>query len=139
MDMLKAFEALIGTWDTESKHRLIDEAVAGTATYAWLEGGKYVVLRTHFDHPQLPDALSVIGPPENGVGLLQEYFDERGVRRTYNVTIEDGVLRTWRDAPGFDQRTTAVLAEDGFDVEIELAQEAGKWVHDMRTTYRRRR
>ena len=38
-----------------------------------------------------------------------EYFDSRGVRRIYGVSLEDGVLRMWRDAPGFDQRFCATL------------------------------
>ena len=33
-----------------------------------------------------------------------EYFDSRGVRRTYEISLENGVLRIWRDHPGFDQR-----------------------------------
>ena len=36
-----------------------------------------------------------------------EYFDSRGVRRTYGVSLDDGVLRIWRDDPGFDQRFSA--------------------------------
>jgi hypothetical protein len=38
-----------------------------------------------------------------------ECFDSRGVRRTYGVSLEDGVLRIWRDHPGFDQRFSATL------------------------------
>ena len=33
-----------------------------------------------------------------------EHFDSRGVRRTYGVSLEDGVLRFWRDDPEFAQR-----------------------------------
>ena len=76
--LLAPFEALIGTWDTEATHPLFDGVVQGSATYEWLEGGQFVVLRSHNDHPQLPDALVVIGAPEEGDGLV----DDRGVRRT---------------------------------------------------------
>jgi hypothetical protein len=138
-DELAPFDALIGTWDTESKHRLIDAIVTGHVTYEWLPGGHYVVSRSHSDHPQIPDAISIIGAPEEGDGLVMEYFDDRGVRRTYNVSIQDGVLRWWRDAPGFDQRVTAPLGEDEFEAEIELAETPGDWQHDMKTTFRRRR
>jgi hypothetical protein len=44
---LAPFEALIGTWSTEAKHRLIDEVVLGSATFESLEGGHFVVLRSH--------------------------------------------------------------------------------------------
>jgi hypothetical protein len=67
------------------------------------------VLRSHNDHELLPDAISVIGRPESGEGLVLEYFDSRGVRRTYAVSLEDGVLRWWRDQAGFEQRSYAEL------------------------------
>src|SRR5919202_505057 len=89
--LLAPFDALIGTWDTEAKHRLVDEVVPGTVTFEWLEGGHFVVLRSHNDHDLFPDAIGVIGRPESGEGLVLEYFDSRGVRRTYAVSLEDGV------------------------------------------------
>ena len=135
--LLAPFEALIGTWSTEAKHRLFDEVVPGTATYEWLEGGHFVVLRSHNDHELFPDAISVIGRPESGEGLVLEYFDSRGVRRTYGVSLEDGVMRWWRDHPGFDQRSYAKLTPDGFEVVFQLAETPGEWVDDLRTTYRR--
>src|SRR3712207_3504235 len=92
--MLAKFDALIGTWSTESKHRMVDEVVLGTTTFEWLEGGHFLVLRSHTDHELFPDAISVIGRPESGEGLVLEYFDSRGVRRTYDVSLEDGVLRS---------------------------------------------
>ena len=135
---LAPFEALIGTWDTEAKHRLMDEAVTGTTTYEWLEGGHFIVQRSHVDHPAFPDGLAVIGAPEDGDGLVHEHFDSRGVRRTYRTSIEDGVLRMWRDQPGFDQRITATIAHDAFEALVELAEVPGEWKEDMRVTYRRR-
>jgi hypothetical protein len=34
-----------------------------------------------------------------------EHCDSRGVRRTYGVSLDDGVLRYRRDHAGFDQRS----------------------------------
>jgi hypothetical protein len=67
-----------------------------------------------------------------------EYFDSRGVRRTYGTSIEDGVWRIWRDEPGFEQRFSATLAPDEFEGIFELAEAPGEWREDMRVTYRRR-
>ena len=103
---LDAFDALIGNWDTESKHVAVDEVVSGTVTFEWLEGD-FLPQRSHTDDGRFPDAIGVIGAPESGDGLVMEYFDSRGVRRTYGVSTEDGVWRIWRDAPGFDQRFSA--------------------------------
>ena len=134
---LEPFEALIGTWATEATHPLVDAVVPGSVTFEWVEGGHFVVLRSHNEHEWFPDAISIIGPPENGDGLVMEYFDSRGVRRTYGVTIEDGVWRMWRDAPGFDQRFSATLGRASFVGHSELATTPGEWQKDLTMTYRR--
>jgi hypothetical protein len=135
---LEPFDVLIGTWDTEAKHRLFDEVVQGDVTFEWLEGGHYLIMRSHADHELFPDGLCVIGAPEEGDGLLMEYFDSRGVRRTYGISLEDGVLRMWRDAPGFDQRYEATIAPDVFEGVFQLAETPGEWQDDLKLTYRRR-
>jgi hypothetical protein len=135
---LEPFEALIGTWDTEARHRSVDDIVRGSVTFEWLEGGHFVVQRSRNDHDLFPDAISVIGAPESGDGLVIEHFDSRGVRRTYGVSIEDGVLRWWRDAAGFDQRFSATLGHHGFEGMHQVAETPGEWQDDMKVTYRRR-
>ena len=134
---LEPFAALIGTWTTEATHPEFDGAVPGNVTYSWLEGERYVVQRSRNEHELFPDAVCVIGPPEDGDRLAMEYFDSRGVRRTYGIALEDGVLRTWRDAPGFAQRFEATLGPDGFEGLWQLARTPGDWRDDLRVTYRR--
>jgi hypothetical protein len=135
---LEPFEALIGIWDTEATHRMVDVVVPGSITFEWLEGGHFLVQRSHNDHELFPDAICVIGAPEHGNGLVMEYFDSRGVRRTYCVSLEDGVWRIWRDHAGFDQRFSATLAHDSFEGVFQLAETPGDWQDDMKVTYRRR-
>jgi hypothetical protein len=135
---LEPFDALVGTWDTEATHPLIDAVVPGRITFEWLEGGHYLIQRSQNDHELLPDAITVIGAPEEGAGLVMEYFDSRGVRRTYGISLEDGVLRIWRDAPAFDQRYSATLADDTFEGQYQLAESPGDWKDDLNVTYRRR-
>jgi len=136
--VLEPFDALIGTWDTEATHPLVDAVVPGTVTFEWLEGGHFLVQRSHNEHELFPDAISVIGAPETGDGLVMEYFDSRGVRRTYGVSLDDGVLRYWRNDPGFDQRFSARLAHDSFEGLAQLARAPGDWQDDLKTIYRRR-
>ena len=136
--VLEPFDALIGTWATEATHPLVDAVVSGTVTYEWLEGGHILVQRSHNEHELFPDAISVIGAPETGDGLVMEYFDSRGVRRTYGVSLDDGVLRYWRNDPGFDQRFSARLAHDAFEGLAQLARTPGDWQDDLKTIYRRR-
>ena len=135
---LAPFDALIGTWATEATHPLLDGVVPGTVTYEWLAGGRFVIQRSRNEHELLPDAISVIGPPEDGDGLVMEYFDSRGVRRTYDISFDDGVLRIWRDQPGFDQRLETTPADEGFVAVAQLAETPGEWRDDLRVVYRRR-
>src|SRR5213075_723799 len=124
-------------WTTEASHPMVDEVVPGSTTFEWLEGGRFLIQRSRNDHELFPDAISVIGAPEAGDGLVMEYFDSRGVRRTYGVSLEGGVLRTWRDHPGFDQRAYAKLGPDAFEFLHQLAETPGEWRDDLRATYRR--
>jgi hypothetical protein len=135
---LEPFDALIGTWATEATHPLFDGVVPGSVTFEWVEGGHFVVQRLHNDHELFPDAISVIGAPETGDGLVMEYFDSRGVRRTYGVTLAEGELRIWRDHPGFDQRFSAKLGHDTFVGLWQIAETPGDWKDDLEVTYRRR-
>src|SRR4051812_13613952 len=134
---LEGFDALIGTWATEATHPQFDSVVTGRVTFEWLDGGHFLVQRSHNDHELFPDAISVIGAPEDGDGLVMEYFDSRGVRRTYGVSLDDGVLRIWRDDPTFAQRFEATLGGDPFDGLWQLARTPGDWKDDLKVTYHR--
>jgi hypothetical protein len=66
-----------------------------------------------------------------------EYFDSRGVRRTYGISLEGGVLRMWRDDPEFAQRYAATLGDDAFEGLWQLARTPGDWQDDLKVAYRR--
>ena len=136
--MLAPFAALVGTWTTEATHPSMDEIVPGRMTVEWLEGRRFLVQRSVNDHEAFPDAICVIGPPESGDRLVMEYFDSRGVRRTYGISLEEGVLRMWRDHPQFSQRYEATIADEGFEGLWQLATTPGEWKDDLRVVYRRR-
>jgi hypothetical protein len=133
---LEPFEALIGTWATEATHPLFDGVVPGRVTFEWLEGGRFLVQRSQNDHELFPDAICVIGASE--AGLVKEYFDSRGVRRTYGISLVDGVLREWRDDPVFAQRFAATIAPDRFEGVWQVAETPGDWKDDLKVTYTRR-
>ena len=134
---LEPFGALIGVWVTEATHPLFDAVVPGSITFEWLEGGHFLVQRSHNDHELFPDAISVIGAPQSGDGLIMEYFDSRGVRRTYGIALEGGVLRMWRDEPEFAQRYSATIGHASFRGQWQLARTPGDWQDDLSVTHRR--
>ena len=137
--MMEPFDALIGTWTTEATHPEFDGVVPGDITWEWLERRRFLVQRSRNEHEMFPDSISVIGAPEDGDGLVMEYFDSRGVRRTYGISLEDGVLRMWRDHPTFAQRYEATIGAEGFEGLWELARTPGEWKDDLRVVYRRDR
>ena len=95
---------------------MVDEVVTGSVHVRVARGRPLPRAALHNDHEAVPRRDQVIGRPESGEGLVMEYFDSRGVRRTYGVSLEDGVLRWWRDHPGFDQRARATLGPDAFEL-----------------------
>lgn len=123
---LAPFDELIGTWATEATHALFDGIVLGSTTFEWLDGGHFIIERSQNDHELFPDAISVIGAPEAGEGLVIEYFDSRGLRRTYGLLLDRGVLRIWRDDPAFAERFSATLGHDSFEGQWRLAPHAGR-------------
>lgn len=136
--MPSPFDLLVGTWATSATHPSMPGVVVpGRMAFEWLTGDQFLIQRVHNEHPQFPDSVSVIGPPEGGDGLLMEYFDSRGVRRTYNISLADGVLRIWRDDPEFAQRFSAGLDDDGFEGLWQVARAPGDWQDDLAVSYRR--
>ena len=113
---LEPFQALIGEWAIEMTHPMVEDTVVrGRATYEWLEGGRFLIQRAVNEHPDFPDSLCVIG-------LSMQYFDSRGVHRVYAIGFDGRELTLERDAPGFAQRGSAKLSDDGSTL-------AGVWRH----------
>ena len=80
---------LVGRWTTEATHPAMPGTViAGSSHVEWLDGETFLLYGTHYDHPNFPDATSIIGDTD---GLQMHYFDTRGVHRLFEVTVsEDG-------------------------------------------------
>ena len=138
--------ALVGEWETEATHRLLPGTVIhGQATFEWLEGGFFLIWRAHYDHPDIPDNIAILGCDDTGDlrnpsgGCSLHYFDQRGVTRLYHLSAEAGVWRFWRDSPGFSQRFAGTLSPDGWTVNgvAELCSDGSTWDQDLRITYKR--
>jgi hypothetical protein len=85
------------------------------------------------------------GPPWPGAGerpeaFRQHYFDSRGVKRIYEMTLRDGVWTLWRDAPDpFPQRFTGTFSDDGRTISgrWEKLEDGSTWETDFDLTYRK--
>jgi hypothetical protein len=135
---LESLDALMGDWTTEATHPAFPGVVvSGRASFEWLEGEHFVIHRSEADHPDFPNSLSIIGAAEER--LAMHYFDSRGVQRVYGLSMSDGVLRIWRDAPGFSQRFTGTFGDGGDTLAgvWELSRDDSTWADDLEIAYRR--
>jgi hypothetical protein len=67
------------------------------------------------------------------------YADGRGVARTYRTSMNDGVWKQWRVAPGFHQRFIATFSDGGDTIKggWERSEEGELWTPDFDVTYTR--
>jgi hypothetical protein len=135
---LTALDRLVGEWTLEATHPSFPSTVVtGRMTFEWLEGERFLIQRSHNDHPDFPDSISVIGFSTED--LTAHYFDSRGVFRIYRVAMEDDTLRMWRDALGFSQRLEARLSDDGGTLAgvWQLSRDDVTWEDDLAITFTR--
>ena len=136
---LEPFEALIGEWTVEMTHPAFGGMVVhGSTTFEWLEGGRFLLQRAVNEHPDFPDSLSVVGVMEGESDLSMQYFDSRGVHRSYAVAFDGRELTLERDEPGFAQRLTARLSDDGATLAgVWRLDEGEGYRDDLAVTFRR--
>ena len=139
---IQELEALVGEWDTEATHRMLPSTVVrGHSAFEWLEGEKFLIVRSRVEHPDFPDSISVIGDTE---GLCMHYFDSRGVARTYQMSLARSEWKLLRDRPDlspldFSQRFSGTLSSDGNTITglWEMSKDGATWENDLWITYRR--
>jgi hypothetical protein len=152
---LEPLKRLVGTWTTEATHPALPGVVVrGSIVIEWLEGERFLIQRARTDHPQFPDSMSVIGftgrdrvDGAGGAGpagdddarLTMHYYDSRGVFRVFEMSIDDTSWHAWRDSPGFSQRFTGTVSDDGGTIVVrsQLCRDERHWEDDLESTYRR--
>ncbi len=140
MTDMEGLEPLVGEWTTEVVMPGSDEVLPGEMSVERLEGGGYLIQRSTMEDTRFPRGITLIGPDLSGEKIVQHYFDSRGVARIYEISLEDGVWRLWRDDEDFAQRYTGRFSDDGSAIEgaWERTEDDGTWVHDFDLTYRRK-
>lgn len=136
---LKDFSVLLGNWTTTGSHRLISHPLHGRASFEWAEGGAFLMMRSEIDEPEVPSAVSIIGSDDAAKAYFMLYFDERGISRKFDVSMSGNVLKYWRIIPGFSQRFTGTLSEDGNTIVglSELCEDDVTWMRDLELTFQR--
>jgi hypothetical protein len=147
---MKAFEPLIGRWHGEGE--IPNEPPMRISAEATIERmGEFIVMRTEGEPAEMPSSLSIIGGASEGEPQPMHYFDSRGVKRLFLMTLEGSTWTIWRapgedwngpDGPGFNQRFIGELSPDGMTIEGRwergLDDAGDQWEIDFPITYVRK-
>jgi hypothetical protein len=111
----------------------------GRVSIDWLDGVPLLVQRFHVELPEAPDGIAVIGCDGMNGTYYQLYTDERDVQRIYEMSLDGGVWKLWRDGAPFAQRFTGRFSEDGRTIagRWEIAEDGETWKTDFDLTYTR--
>jgi hypothetical protein len=139
---LDRLDVLIGQWETEAAFdaRYFGPAMTGRTTFEWLEGRFFLTQRFVNEHPAAPSGIAIIGGGADPGTFVQRYYDSRGVTRTYQMTLDGRTWKIWREAPGFWQRYTGLISDDGNTITgaWENSADGQEWKHDFGLTHAKR-
>lgn len=137
---LKFFERIIGQWRTTGTHPAMPGVTLhGRVSFAWQNGGAFVVWRSEVDDPRFPDGIAIIGSDDAAGTIFISYFDERGVSRKYDVTLGEHGFAMQRMDPKFSQRMTFAIEPGGAGMvsKGEMSREGAGWEPDLSQTFER--
>lgn len=137
---LQPLGVLVGTWTTVGTHPLVrGTTFHGRTTFRWIEGGAFLIMHSEIDEPEIPSGIAIFGTDDGNGECSMLYFDERGVSRRYQVSLQDNVWRWWRAAPELSQRFSGTIAADGRTIvsQGELSRDGTHWEPDLALTYTR--
>ena len=138
---LSDLEPLVGEWSVEIAFPTEPATtLRGTVSFEWFDGGAFLIMRAGGMEWSGPSgSIGVIGRDDMAETYSMLYFDARGVSRIYEMSFGDGVWKQWRSAPGFSQRFTGTLSDDGSTITArwEKSSDGSHWDHDFDLTYTR--
>ena len=140
---LKRLEVLVGDWNTEMSEMSFapdpSARVHGQVSFEWIEGGAFLMMHMGAEHSPFPSAIEIIGRDESVETYSVLYFDSRGVSRIYEMSLDNGVWKMWRNSPGFSQRFMGTFSTDVNTITArrEKSNDGITWEHDFNLTYTR--
>ena len=136
---------LLGEWEMEASFKaeyfgpgiLPVTDRGGRTAFEWLDGKFFLIHRVFNDQPAAPDGIAIIGAGPDAETFAQHYYDSRGVARVYQMSLDHGAWKLWREAPGFWQRYTGQISDDGATIKgaWEGSADGREWKHDFGLTY----
>ena len=112
--------------------------------FEWIEGGAFLAERWSLNASGLPEGTPTSGTKIYGYDeahgtYFQLYYDDRGVRRVYQMELRDGEWTLHREAPPFAQRFRGTVRADGKTISgrWEIRESDQEWWTDFDVTYTR--
>ena len=143
-EALRRLDALVGEWSIEVIAPWASPDVRARMVCEWVLGGQFLLQRSEVDVPEAPDARCLIGADLETGALSQHYFDSRGVKRIYAMTLDDEAWTLTRERPdvsplAFAQRFRGVFEDGGATIRgtWEIRHEGKDWEDDFDMVYRR--
>lgn len=70
---------------------------------------------------------------------MEDHFDERKISRKIDISFSGNILKWWRDTPGFSQRYTWTISDEGDVINSagELSKDNMTWEKDLELTFNR--
>jgi hypothetical protein len=134
---------LLGEWNTEitavSSFEDPSVVIRGHSSFAWLEGGAFLIQHSEIPNSDFPTNTSIMAPDDAAGTYCMLYYDSRAVSRIYRMTFSGGIWTLWREFPGFSQRFHGTFSEDGKTITAywEKSSDGSNWEHDFDLTYTR--
>ena len=137
----EALAPLVGDWDTVGTHGMIPgTTLHGRTSFAWDESGWLLRMTSRIrEDVGIPPGVAMIGSDDELGTYVMVYYDQRGVSRLYQASMQGDVLRWWLEASSFSQRYTLTIQEDRRTMvgKGELSKDGASWEKDLDLTYRR--
>lgn len=137
---LQQFASLVGEWKTAGTHPLVPDTILhGHSSFKWIEGGAFLMCFSEIYEEGFPTGIAIFGSDDATGEYFMMYFDERKVSRKYEVSFQDGVLKWWRNAPGFSQRYSWTIIDNGNKIigKGQLSKDGTTWEEDLNLTFSR--
>lgn len=137
---LEQLQPLVGQWTVEAVFpEMPPSEERGHTIFQWGPGEAFLVQRWETPIDAAPDGVAILALDEDSGGLVQHYFDSRGVVRQYGTSVESGVWSLRKLSGGFAQRFRGELSADGDTIEgaWEKADDGSTWELDFILIYRK--
>lgn len=137
---LRALNDFVGDWRTTGSHPFFPNTeLYGRASFQWQDGGAFLVWRSEIDDPHFPAGIAIFGSDDQAGTIFISYFDERGISRKYDITMEAHGFTMHRDDPKLSQRMTFTIEADKRRILSigEMSRDGGAWESDLCLTYDR--